>query len=727
MNSLQFLNQPLLWGMALAAIPIVIHLLFRRRFRRVDWAPMHYLKLSIQRNRRRVRLEQLLLLMLRTLLILLLFFFVARPVMHAAGLGRWLGGRSRTSQILVIDDSLSMGYREGGRSAFDRAKELAAGLLDEIGPKDRFTLMLASQPKQPLLREVELASHDEAAQLIANLQPTDVFVSWEPVVQAIDELLTSGSYPIRDVTLITDLRRAGWDETVSPIGSRWSSQQIEMRIFDAGSENAANVTLTELKQVERLAMIGGAVSFEATIHNAGQRELTGASATWTVDGKPTLVQLPTIAAGETSRVELAATFQEAGAHRVELTLPEDALPADNRRMALCHVREHVNISLVDGEPSSEPLSGEVDFLALALAIGASDTDAYHVQVVTDSEWATLPALETDLIVLANLGSLTPDQVQRLERQVTSGTGLMIFPGEQVDAASYAQLLYRDGEGLLPAAPETVAEEEFSGLVLEGGAPGPLDALKQLSPAVLERIKVRRHLQVRVAEQEHPEVRVLARWNNADSSPAVLEKQCGRGHVLLWTLTADKAWSDWPTEPSYVLGMREACAALVRSDQGARELTAGDVLRLSLSEGAQLGSLVPTIETPFADKPQPLRIDASARNATEGAAYRDAQTLVYTDTRRAGLYKLSWNIIGSGDQTDEFAVSPDRRESQLARITPEQLRSLWGTFQPQVIPAVSAADTPVSVRGREIWRTLAIGMLGLLVVESCFATWTGRQR
>ncbi|MGH7136503.1 MAG: hypothetical protein ACREHD_12240, partial [Pirellulales bacterium] len=351
---------------------------------------------------------------------------------------------------------------------------------------------------------------------------------------------------------------------------------------------------------------------------------------------------------------------------------------------------------------------------------ATDTDAFHVQVVTDSEWATLPAVETDLIVLANVGSLTPDQVARLERQVTSGTGLMIFPGDQVDAASYAQLLYRDGEGLLPAAPETVAEEEFSGLVLEGGAPGPLDALKQLSPAVLERIKVRRHLQVRLAEQEHPEVRVLARWNNADSSPAVLEKQFGRGHVLLWTLTADKAWSDWPTEPSYVLGMREACAAIVRSDQGAHELTAGDVLRLTLPESAQLGSPVPIVETPATDKPQPLRIE-------DGAVGGAAQTLVYTDTRRAGLYKLAWNVIGSGDQADDFAVSPDRRESQLTRITPEQLRGLWGAFQPQVIPAVSAADAPVSIRGQEIWRTLAMGMLGLLVVESCFATWTGRQR
>ncbi|HVX15186.1 MAG TPA: BatA domain-containing protein [Pirellulales bacterium] len=739
MNSLGFLSPPLLWGLTLAAIPIIIHLLFRRRFRRVDWAPMHYLKLSIQRNRRRVRIEQLLLLLLRTLLIVLLFLFVARPVLHASGLGKWLGGRSRSSQILVIDDSLGMGYRDGGRSAFDRAKELAVTLLDAIGPKDRFTLLLASQPRQPLLREVELTNHDEAVQLISKLEPADVFVSWEPVVQSLDELLMSGSYPIRDVTLITDLRRAGWDETISPIGTRWSSQQIEMRIFDAGSERTSNVALADLKQVGRLARVGGATAFEAVLHNATESELNGSDATWTVDGKPTQIHLPTIAAGETARIELTATFQEAGLHRVELALADDALLADNRRAAVCSVRDQVNILLVDGEPSSEPLSGEVDFLHSALDIGATDTDTFHVQVVTDSEWATLPAGDSDLIVLANIGSLGQDQITRLERQVAAGTGLMIFPGEQVDATVYTQLLYRDGAGLLPAAPETVADEEFSGLVIEGGAPGPLDALKQLSPAVLERIKVRRYLQVKLAEKEHPDVRVLARWNNAESSPAVIEKTFGRGRVVLWTVTADKLWSDWPTEPSYVLGMREACAATVRSDDGSRQLTAGDALRHELPAGEQLGPPAPSIETPSAEKPQPLRVtDATEAHSVSGrpetptrpetpATAPDQKTLVFADTQRAGLYKLAWNVIGSGERTDLYAVVPDRRESQLARIPAADLRGLWGTFQPQVIAAVSASDAPVAPRGQEIWRTLAIAMLGLLVVESCFATWTGRQR
>src|SRR5215469_14796449 len=99
---LTFLNPLLIWGVLLGAIPLIIHLLNRRRFRRVEWAPMHYLKLTIQRNRRRIELEQLLLLLLRISLPVMLFFYLARPVMNPTGLEQWLGLGGRASQIVLV-------------------------------------------------------------------------------------------------------------------------------------------------------------------------------------------------------------------------------------------------------------------------------------------------------------------------------------------------------------------------------------------------------------------------------------------------------------------------------------------------------------------------------------------------------------------------------------------------------------------------------------------------
>ncbi|MCA1685205.1 MAG: BatA domain-containing protein, partial [Planctomycetia bacterium] len=123
------LNPLLIWGTLLGAVPVIIHLLNRRRFRRVEWAPMRHLKLTIQRNRRRVRIEQWLLLLVRVALPVVLFVALARPLVNPTGLERWLGGAGRESHVVLVDDSLSMGYASNGPPAFRRAREVAAALL----------------------------------------------------------------------------------------------------------------------------------------------------------------------------------------------------------------------------------------------------------------------------------------------------------------------------------------------------------------------------------------------------------------------------------------------------------------------------------------------------------------------------------------------------------------------------------------------------------------------
>src|SRR3954454_1003199 len=130
---MSFLLPSLLGFLVLSSVPIIIHLLNRRRFMRIDWAPMKYLKLTIKTNRRRLRIEQLILLALRTLAIIVLIAAIARPVLSSTGLGAWLSGRNRMSRVLVIDDSMSMGYQVDRRSAFDSGKEVMAEIVRKIG------------------------------------------------------------------------------------------------------------------------------------------------------------------------------------------------------------------------------------------------------------------------------------------------------------------------------------------------------------------------------------------------------------------------------------------------------------------------------------------------------------------------------------------------------------------------------------------------------------------
>jgi hypothetical protein len=92
-----------------------------------------------------------------------------------------------------------------------------------------------------------------------------------------------------------------------------------------------------------------------------------------------------------------------------------------------------------------------------------------------------------------------------------------------------------------------------------------------------------------------------------------------------------------------------------------------------------------------------------------------------------LYRLNWHESPGGAATDVFAVNPDARESELARIPVDELRERWRGVDPEIIVAFLSADASVGVRGQEIWRKLAYCLLGMMGVEACFATWVGRQR
>ncbi|GAG23948.1 unnamed protein product, partial [marine sediment metagenome] len=116
-------NLWMLGWLAAAAVPILIHLWTRQRYRETPWAAMKYLLAAIHRHTRRMRFEQWLLLAIRTLLIVLLVLAVAEPFLRDTTFASISGGR--THRVLVIDASYSMAYKPGQKSRFDRAKELA--------------------------------------------------------------------------------------------------------------------------------------------------------------------------------------------------------------------------------------------------------------------------------------------------------------------------------------------------------------------------------------------------------------------------------------------------------------------------------------------------------------------------------------------------------------------------------------------------------------------------
>src|ERR1700757_4810910 len=101
----------MLLGLAGVAIPVIIHLLNRRRYDVVDWGAMQFLQVS-ETTRRRLLIEELLLMLLRMGLIALLVLALAAPHATSSFFAN-IGGRPNRDVVLVFDGSYSMGFSDG--------------------------------------------------------------------------------------------------------------------------------------------------------------------------------------------------------------------------------------------------------------------------------------------------------------------------------------------------------------------------------------------------------------------------------------------------------------------------------------------------------------------------------------------------------------------------------------------------------------------------------------
>lgn len=111
-------NLPMLGWLAAAAVPILIHLWSRRKYREMSFAAMEYLLAAMRRQTRRLLMEQWLLLLLRTLLVVLVVLAVAEPYTQRAGFAFTPGGH--VHRVLVFDGSYSMAYKPADKTLFDR-------------------------------------------------------------------------------------------------------------------------------------------------------------------------------------------------------------------------------------------------------------------------------------------------------------------------------------------------------------------------------------------------------------------------------------------------------------------------------------------------------------------------------------------------------------------------------------------------------------------------------
>src|SRR5438874_6303370 len=229
--SVFFLYPVFLLGLLAASLPVLIHLLNRRKLKRIRFPAVRFILLSQKRISRSYRLRHWILLALRTLAVVFLALLLANPIFQT-GAGLFAGG-GPIALVVLLDNSLSMTWSADG-NGFKQAKEAARTLISALNEGDRAAVIptnisgkesfrLKGQ-KDVLLRELD------------SIEIADGTVNLTAALGKAYELLNQPAGQ-KEIRLITDLGLTGWDQ-FSVSGLKQIDPSIPLKLIHIGRKQA---------------------------------------------------------------------------------------------------------------------------------------------------------------------------------------------------------------------------------------------------------------------------------------------------------------------------------------------------------------------------------------------------------------------------------------------------------------------------------------------------------
>ena len=713
-----FASPFLLWGLALGGLPILIHLLNKRKFRETQWAAMRFLLEAVRKNSRRIRVEQLVLLAVRTLLLCLLVMALARP--HFAELGRYFSADVPTHRIIAIDASYSMAYDTAAQSRFQQAQAIARQIVEDARQGDALNLVriAGSEPRvvvsQPAFQPAEVI--DEIDQLKLPHERGDVF----PTLREIYQLLQAApEVPAKEVYLISDFQRASWtpDAAGKPAEIRELLRSIgekaRLVILDVGQSGSGNSAVTGFEAADPFITAGRPSRFKVAATTFGTAPVVGQNLELIVDGR-LQEQRPVSLQPATETVEFFThTFSAGGEHRVEVRLPKDALAIDDARRLTVAVKEEIRVLCVNGKLAGTPRDNATYHLEIALDPSGRDAVGKSLvkpRVIKYGEFRGTDLGDYDCVFLCNISSFDAAEVQLLEAYLEGGGGVVWCLGDRVRPEEYNRLLYRDGRGILPArirdrVGDAAKREQVYNFEPREFAHAIVKVFQGNPNAGLETTPTYEYFKTSLPDEGR--TRVVLAFDTGD--PALLETSVGAGRSVLVTTAVDESWGNWALWPSFVPLVQEMVIFAISGRARERELAVSEPLtRTVQTRGADVSA---TVTRPDGES-EPLRV-------TPGATL---SSLTYDRTDISGFYAVEFGPPVS--RTELFAVNVDTRESNLAKLDRDELdrELLPGTpfvYRTEWAETQRRATAVASDRGG-LTRWLLYATLYLLFVELVMA-------
>ena len=679
----------------------------------------------------------------------------------------WSKGGGERDVVLLIDGSASMTVPIDGQTNFQRAVEEAKAVVEACRPADAISLFVAGPTPHPIVGS-PTADRQEILKALAKLAPSGGSMRALDALMAAGASLAQGHNPVKKIVLLTDGQNIGWDARNE---ARWqflaaglkdfpTPPQIVCRML-AMPRSLRNAAAGEVRLSRQIIGIDRSVKIDVTVMNTGSTPLESLGVELLVDGVSVeRHDASETQAGGAETVKFEHRFDKGGPHVLTAkVLCDDEMPSDNTTERIVNVLDRLPVLLVEGDPSKKPLEGAGAFVEIALApieesspaadpaggqpaptVAEVPVTLTDVRTVTVADLAGATLRRYAAVLLANVPQAPADVAVSLKQYVQDGGGLLVIGGDRLVPAFYNGWMADSGQPLMPATllrRKTMAESPAHPSAKTFSHPS-LELLADSAHSDIERAIVTACWSV-TADTKDSDVRIGAALDSSD--PMLLERKVGKGRVIFLPVSMDRQDSNLPSLKCFVPLVHELVYYLASPTVVHNNVKAGAefVLDLPYKSADIAKQQASTKQPPLIGQAIEviLPTDQKEKSKATVAATPGGMKVSFDGTYEPGLYHLVFPPMAADRYLlppatrsgVPFAVLNDPEEGRLTALEETDLQGIArhvNLFRAENVGGLVSAVVG-NVPGEELWKYLALSLLGALVAEIGLTRWIAQQR
>ena len=689
MFGLGFLNTVFLFGLAAMVLPIIIHILNRRRLRRVPFSSLEFIVELSQRRMSKVNLRRWIVLLLRTLAIILIVLAFARPTIRTSA-ALFMPGNAPKHVVICLDASMSMSAEHETGTAFTLAKNIARKVVDDAGGNDLIDVIVCGATNESVFgtgtRNKQVVKNTIDA-LEVTKEPTVLSRGIELALEQIGQ----SDKETGEIYVISDFR-----ETADSVLAADVPDEVRVIALPVYTEAIDNVSIDNVFTPRKLIRPGEVVRIGVAVTNHSRQNDAEAAIELVIDGNRKAEKLVSMSPASSANVTFSVSMNDWGRYRCRVAKNHDRLPVDDDRYFLLEVSQKIPVTLIRGRKFADQgrQAAAYFYVDKALNPRGSGEGEFSVTVIDERELTAASLPNRGVVVWTEPQEMDQKRFELLKRYIQGGGSVMVFLGADRKGLwrneSFARYF-----GIQKATPKDAGgAEHFS--AFQNNHP-VFSIFNEEELELLSRSRVRRHLSVSGIAPDS----TLAYLGSGD--PGIWECRRGKGRAIVVAAAPDMPSGDLPLSPMFLPFIHTAVSYLASGE--------GSELYRETYTGTDLFFDLPAA---WSGQSAALRVVGEGGEQLNPALYNSPEgetKAMISRSQQPGFYRL----LADTTVISEAVVNVDTRESNL---NPQRLDERYLNAARLVDTSGNlAANLQREKQGREVYAVFLLLAVSALVLES----------